>query len=76
MSEDDSVPTTPRMNASGIDTMPGLASGNQSKCAPGIIDVFVPDTAGEKMISTMQLIRPPYMLHSAPRVLNRRQYSE
>ena len=45
--------------------MPGLASGNQSKCAPGIIDVFVPDTAGEKMISTMQLIRPPYMLHSA-----------
>ena len=66
----------PRTNASGIETMPGLASGNQSKCAPGIIEVFVPDTAGEKMISTMQLISPPYMLHSAPLVLNRFQYSE
>ena len=42
------------MNANGIDTMPGLDSGNQSKLAPGIIDVFVPDTAGEKMISTIK----------------------
>ena len=66
----------PSMKASGIDTMPGLDSGNQLKCSSGNIDVFAPDTAGEKMISTMQLIRPPYMLHNAPRVLNRRQYSE
>ncbi len=66
----------PRMNASGIDTMPGLASGNQAKSTPGIIAVFAPDTAGEKTISTMVEIRPPYMLHSAPRVLNRFQYSE
>ena len=27
-------------------------------------------------MSTMVQIRPPYMLHSAPRVLNRAQYSE
>ena len=59
-----------------MDTMPGLANGNQSKLAPGIIDVFAPDTAGEKMISTMQVINPPYMLHRAPRVLNLFQYSE
>jgi hypothetical protein len=38
--------------------------------------VPVPDTAGEKMISTIVEIKPPYMLHNAQRVLNRRQYSE
>ena len=36
----------------------------------------LPDTTGEKMISTTQVISPPYMLHSAPRVLNRFQNSE
>ena len=41
------------MNASGIDTMPGLASGNQAKSMFGSIAVFAPDTAGEKMISTI-----------------------
>src|SRR5882757_10596821 len=75
-SDDVSVPTMPRMKASGIDTMPGLASGNQAKSACGSIAVFAPDTAGEKTISTIVEIRPPYILHSAPRVLNRRQYSE
>ncbi len=54
----------------------GLASGNQSKLAPGIIAALLPETAGEKTISTRQLIRPPYMLHRAPQVLNRFQYSE
>jgi hypothetical protein len=75
-SGDVNVPTMPRRNASGMDTMPGLASGNQAKSMLGIIAVFAPDTAGEKTISTMVVIRPPYMLHSAPRVLNRCQYSE
>src|SRR6185312_3741154 len=75
-SDDVKVPTMPRMNASGIDTMPGLASGNQAKSTFGIIAVLAPDTAGEKMISTIVEISPPYMLHSAPRVLNRSQYSE
>ena len=71
-----SVPTIPRMNARGIDTMPGLASGNQAKSTLGSIAVLAPDTAGEKTISTIVEISPPYMLHSAPRVLNRCQYSE
>ena len=75
-SGDVSVPTMPRMNASGIETMPGLASGNHAKSRLGSIAVFAPDTAGEKTISTIVEIKPPYMLHSAPRVLNRGQYSE
>ena len=66
----------PRTNASGIDTMPGFARGNQAKSALGNIAVFAPETAGEKTISTSVEISPPYMLHSAPRVLNRGQYSE
>ena len=56
--------------------MPGLASGNQAKSTCGSIAVLAPDTAGEKTISTIVEISPPYMLHSAPRVLNRDQYSE
>src|SRR3954454_22384789 len=75
-SDDVSVPTTPSRNASGIDTMPGLASGNQAKSTLGSIAVFTPETAGEKMISTIVDSRPPYMLHNAPRVLDRAQYSE
>ena len=80
------VPSQPRKNASGIETMPGLSSGNQWKSIDGVRDhrqalpvagsTGLPDTTGEKMISVTQLISPPYMLHSAPRVLNRFQYSE
>src|ERR1700732_790488 len=70
------VPTIPRMNASGIDTIPGLAKGNHAKSECLSIDVGEPDTAGEKTISTIVEISPPYMLHNAPLVLNRRQYSE
>ncbi len=76
MSREVSVPMMPSANASGMETMPGLASGKKAKSAPGIIAVLLPDTAGENTISTMVEIRPPYMLHSAPRVLNRFQYSE
>src|ERR1700676_4413647 len=61
-SPDVSVPTMPRMKASGMDTIPGLASGNHAKSTPGIIDVFAPDTAGENTISTRVEIKPPYML--------------
>src|SRR6185312_5382082 len=75
-SADVRVPTMPRMKASGIDTMPGLASGNQAKSACGSIAVLAPDNAGEKTISTIVETSPPYILHSAPRVLNRDQYSE
>ena len=55
----------PSRNDSGIDTMPGFESGNSWKSAPWIIDGSpgapggFPDTAGEKMISTIALIRPP-----------------
>src|SRR5699024_9240694 len=41
------VPTAPSRNASGIDTIPGLDSGKSEKSTPGIIDVSLPDTAGE-----------------------------
>src|SRR3954447_11622110 len=73
---DVTVPTMPSRNASGIDTIPGLASGNQAKATLGIIGVLARDTAGEKTINAGVEISPPYMLHSAPRVLNRFQYSE
>src|SRR3954447_3243497 len=80
------VPIQPRTKARGIETIPGLSSGNQWKSTDVslIIDRLsvvpgaagFPDTTGEKMISVTQLIRPPYMLQSAPRVLKRFQYSE
>src|SRR3954469_20744682 len=80
------VPIQPSRNASGIETRPGLSSGNQWKSTEGsvIIDRLragfvgpgLPDTTGEKTISVIAVIRPPYMLHRAPRVLNRAQKSE
>src|ERR1700710_379155 len=80
------VPIHPRTNARGIETSPGLSSGNQRKSTDvSLIIVMLsvvpgaggfPDTTGEKMISVTQLIRPPYMLQRAPRVLKRFQYSE
>ena len=54
----------------------GWPAGTRRSPRSGSIAVFAPDTAGEKTISTIVEIRPPYMLHSAPRVLNRCQYSE
>ena len=56
--------------------MPGLFSGNIAKSTPGPNGVALPENTGEKMISTTALIRPPYMLITAPRVVNRRQKSE
>src|SRR5882757_829573 len=52
------VATQPHTNDSGIDTIPGLLSGNQWKSSFGKIDVLAPETTGEKMISSMQEPRP------------------
>ncbi|NCL77822.1 hypothetical protein AIIKEEIJ_05318 [Rhodococcus sp. YH1] len=49
----------PRTKANGIDTMPGLASGKRAKSAFGNIEDGLPDTAGEKAMSSRQLTRPP-----------------
>ena len=40
-------------------TIPGLSSGNQWKSTPLIIDVGLPDTAGENTINTRHAARPP-----------------
>ncbi len=61
------VPTAPSRNDSGIDTRPGLSSGNQWKSTPCSIDALrpvagftgLPDTAGENTISTTLTTRPP-----------------
>ena len=53
------VPTAPSRNDSGMTTIPGLSSGNQWKSTPLIIDVGLPDTAGENTISTRHVARPP-----------------
>src|SRR3954463_7249328 len=63
------VPSQPRKKASGIDTMPGLSSGNQwkSTVASVIIDGLrpvpgaagLPDTTGLKTISVIDDTRPP-----------------
>src|SRR5690606_8626004 len=70
------VATQPATNASGIDTMPGFDSGHQAKFASGNIAVGEPDTTGENTISRIADASPTYMLHSAPRVVNRFQNSE
>src|SRR5699024_7591207 len=70
------VPTMPNRKASGIEMMPGLDSGKNEKSTLEIMDVSLPETAGENAISTSVLIRPPYMENSAPVVLNRFQNSE
>ena len=61
------VPSTPSRNDAGIDTSPGLSSGNQWKSTPCSIDALrpvagftgLPDTAGENTISTTLTNRPP-----------------
>jgi len=62
------VPSQPRRNASGIVTSPGLSSGNQEKSTVGsvIIEALrplasagLPDTTGEKTISSRHEPRPP-----------------
>ena len=49
----------PQRNPNGIDTMPGLRSGNQAKSAFGDSEVGVPETTGEKNTSTTAQISPP-----------------
>ena len=56
---DVSVPTMPRTKASGIEMMPGLASGNQAKSAHGISDFSEPETTGEKITRPTVMINPP-----------------
>lgn len=60
------VPSQPSRNASGIETLPGLSSGNQWKSTPlGNIDRFLPvgssfpETTGLNAMSVIALIRPP-----------------
>src|SRR5581483_324662 len=53
------VPMIPSRNDSGIDTRPGLASGNRWKSTDLIIEVSAPETAGEKMIRPTDAISPP-----------------
>src|ERR1700730_15665175 len=66
----------PSANAIGTEASAGFFSGKIAKSTLGNIDFAVPDTAGDKIISTTELIRPPYMLHSTPLVLNRIQNKE
>ena len=49
----------PRRKPSGIEMIPGLASGKIAKSAPGIIAVSDPETTGENVMSTIAEIRPP-----------------
>src|SRR5699024_5505181 len=60
----------------GIEMMPGLDSGNREKSTLEIIDVSLPETAGDSAINTSVLMSPPYMLNRAPVVLKRFQNSE
>ena len=61
------VPSQPRKNPSGMETSPGLASGNQWKSIDGSVIIeaalpavtLPPDTVGLKIIRTMELMRPP-----------------
>src|SRR4051812_8139324 len=70
------VPRNPATKDSGIDTIPGLLNGNTAKSRPGKIDVGLPETTGDRATSAKHENSPPYMPHSVPRVLNRRQNSE
>ncbi len=47
------------MNAAGMETRPGLASGNQAKSAPGIMALALPETTGENAIKMIAKARPP-----------------
>jgi hypothetical protein len=53
------VPRKPSRNDAGIETMPGLDSGNSDQSAFGNIEVGPPETAGEKAIRPIVMISPP-----------------
>lgn len=53
------VPRYPSRNDAGIETRPGLASGNKDQSEFGNMAVALPDTAGENAISTTVRLRPP-----------------
>ena len=58
--------------------MPGFDSGKNAKSMSSVfsIDVSEPETTGEKMMRMIADASPPYMLQSAPLVVNRFQNSE
>lgn len=59
-----------------METIPGLFSGQIAMSMFGIIAVGDPENTGDSTISRIAAPSPPYMLHTAPRVLKRRQNSE
>ena len=42
-----------------METMPGLASGNQDQSASGNMAFSLPDTAGEKAMRVIVMTSPP-----------------
>ena len=66
----------PAKNAKGMVTRPGEDSGKIDQSALGNIEVGVPDTAGDRKMSTRHEITPVYIEATAPAVLKRRQYRE
>src|SRR5699024_7689901 len=64
------------MKPAGMETKPGLVSGNQEKSTFGNIAVSAPETAGEKKIRTRATPRPTHREATAPVVLNFFQYRE
>src|SRR5699024_6947068 len=58
------------MKPAGMETKPGLVSGNQEKSTFGNIAVSAPETAGEKKIRTRATPRPTHREATAPGVLN------
>ena len=53
------VPSQPKRNPHGIETIPGFCSGNQWKSTPGKIAAGLPETTGEKTTSTRAGTSPP-----------------
>jgi len=49
----------PSRKPAGMATTEGLVSGNHAKSMLGIMAVSAPETAGEKMISTIEVSSPP-----------------
>src|SRR5699024_10912455 len=65
------VPSQPKKNPAGMDTRPGLSSGNQWKSTPWNIEALspvsgstgLPETAGDEMISAPAVVSQPERAH-------------
>src|SRR5699024_9029561 len=66
----------PAIKPAGMETRPGLVSGNHEKSTFGNIAVSAPETAGEKKIRISATPRPTHREATAPVVLNFFQYRE